>query len=67
MLHLLLSRRPGRDEEKKNEERTGAKKKGNFGSQNKKHIFIFLWQAKSQVQKDFSDQSKYLFFLFIFQ
>lgn len=50
MLHLLLSRRPGRDEEKKNEERTGAKKKGNFGGQNKKtYIFIFLWQAKSQL------------------
>lgn len=42
MLHLLLSRRPGRDEEKKNEERTGAKKKGNFGGQNKKHIYSYF-------------------------
>lgn len=42
MLHLLLSRRPGRDEEKKNEERTGAKKKGNFAGQNKKPIYSYF-------------------------
>lgn len=70
MVYLLLSRRPGRDEEKKNEERTGAKKKGNFAGQNKNiHIYSYFC-GKLTINcrcKKILVTNQNMYFLFIFQ
>lgn len=70
MLYLLLSRRPGRDEEKKNEERTGTKKKGNFAGQNKKPIYSYFCgklKVNCRCKKILVTNQNIYFFLFIFQ